>query len=53
VRLFIQVRDIKGAVAKAAELGGTVVLEPFDLPDNPTLAAITDPEGNPIMLVQQ
>lgn len=53
VRLFIQVRDLKESLAKAAELGGTVVLEPFDLPNNPTLAAITDPEGNPIMLVQQ
>ena len=27
--------------------------EPFDIPDGPTLAAITDPEGNPVMLVQQ
>jgi predicted enzyme related to lactoylglutathione lyase len=53
VRLFIQVRDLAESLAKAAELGGTIVLEPFDLPGNPTLAAITDPEGNPVMLVQQ
>ncbi|MEO1058944.1 MAG: hypothetical protein AAFY28_18710 [Actinomycetota bacterium] len=27
--------------------------EPFDVPDGPTLAAIEDPEGNSVMLVQQ
>ena len=53
VTLYIQVRDLKESLAKAAELGGTVVLEPFDLPGQPTLAAITDPEGNGVMLVQQ
>ena len=35
------------------EHGGTVLSEPFDVPGGPTLAAITDPEGNPLMLVQQ
>ena len=53
VTLYVQVRDIKASLAQAAELGGTVVLEPFDLPGQPTLAAITDPEGNGVMLVQQ
>ena len=33
--------------------GGTVISEPFDIPGGPTLAPITDPEGNPVMLVQQ
>jgi len=53
VSLFVQVRDLRAALARAAELGGAVVAEPFDVPDGPTLAAITDPEGNPVMLVQQ
>jgi len=53
VTLYIQVRDIKASLERAAELGGSVVLEPFDLPGQPTLAAITDPEGNGVMLVQQ
>ena len=53
ITLYIQVRDLKESLAKTAELGGTVVTEPFDLPNTPTLAAITDPEGNPVMLVQQ
>jgi predicted enzyme related to lactoylglutathione lyase len=53
VTLYIQVRDIRGSLARAAELGGAVVMEPFDIPGGPTLAAITDPEGNPVTLVQQ
>jgi hypothetical protein len=53
VTLFIQVRDLRMSLDKAADLGGTIVAEPFDLPGQPTLAAITDPEGNPVMLVQQ
>jgi predicted enzyme related to lactoylglutathione lyase len=40
-------------LALAAELGGQVVLEPFDVPGGPTLASIVDPEGNPLVLVQQ
>jgi predicted enzyme related to lactoylglutathione lyase len=53
VTLYVQVRDLRGSLDKAAALGGTIVAEPFDLPGQPTLAAIADPEGNPVMLVQQ
>ena len=53
VTLYIQVRDLRSSLDAAAALGGTIVLEPFDLPGQPTLAAITDPEGNHVMLVQQ
>ena len=53
VSLYIQVRDLRASMAKAAELGGAVLSEPFDVPNGPTLAAISDPEGNPVMLVQQ
>lgn len=52
VTLYVQVRDLRESLARAAELGGTIVAEPFDLPNTPTLASITDPEGNPVMLVQ-
>lgn len=51
--LYVQVRDLRESLDKAASLGGSVVLEPFDVPGGPTLAAIADPEGNPLMLVQQ
>ena len=53
VTLYVQVRDLRAAVARAAELGGTALTEPFEVPNGPTMAAITDPEGNPLMLVQQ
>ena len=53
VTLYVQVRDLSASLAKAADLGGTVAIEPFDVPNGPTLAAITDPEGNSVMLVQQ
>ena len=53
VSLYVQVRDLRASVDKATELGGSITLEPFDVPGGPTLAGIRDPEGNPLMLVQQ
>ena len=53
VTLYVQVRDLRASLTKAGELGATILSEPFDVPGGPTLAAITDPEGNPVMLVQQ
>jgi predicted enzyme related to lactoylglutathione lyase len=53
VTLYVQVRDLQASLDHARTMGGTVVIEPFDAPDGPTLAAISDPEGNFLMLVQQ
>ena len=53
VTLYVQVRDLAESLSKTVELGGHVVLDRLDVPGGPTLAAITDPEGNPITLVQQ
>ena len=53
ISLYVQVRDLTASLAAAASLGGTVVTGPFDVPGGPTIAAITDPEGNPLVLVQQ
>src|SRR3954452_7141242 len=53
VTLYVQVRDLRESLDRAAALGGAIVAEPFDVPGGPTLAGITDPEGNPVMLVQQ
>ena len=52
VNLYIQVRDLAESCRKAEALGGTVVFERFDVPDGPTVAAIVDPEGNSVGLVQ-
>ncbi len=53
VRLYVQVRDLGASVAKATDLGATVVVERFDIPGGASLAFLTDPEGNPLTLVQQ
>lgn len=53
VVLYIQVRDLRASLEKAVALGGTILREPFDVPNGPTLARIADPEGNAVVLVQQ
>lgn len=53
VRLYVQVRDIRASLERARELGGSVTSEPFDVPGGPTIAPLRDPEGNPVVLVQQ
>jgi len=53
VVLYFQVRDLRESLKRAGELGGKAVREPFDIPGGPTLAGIEDPEGNPVVLVQQ
>jgi predicted enzyme related to lactoylglutathione lyase len=39
------VDDADGTVAKARELGGTVLMEPLDLPEIGRLAVLQDPAG--------
>jgi uncharacterized protein len=51
--LYLQVRDLAASLARAGELGGRVLSEPFDVPQGPTIAFMEDPEGNPLVLVQQ
>jgi predicted enzyme related to lactoylglutathione lyase len=53
VSLYIQVGNLRSTIDKAIKLGGKETISPFDLESGQTLAAIEDPEGNFIMLVQQ
>lgn len=53
VTLYIQVLNLATSLTQAVELGGTITLERFDIPQGASLAGITDPEGNAITLVQQ
>lgn len=53
ISLYFQVRNLRTSLELVIELGGKVVLAPFDLPNGQSLAAIEDPEGNFLMLVQQ
>jgi predicted enzyme related to lactoylglutathione lyase len=49
VTLYVQVETIQ----RATDLGATIIFESLDVPGGPTIAAIFDPEGNPLTLVQQ
>ena len=51
--IYVQVRNLRASLDQAVELGGAITTEPFDVPGGPTLAFITDPEGNSVGLVQQ
>ncbi len=53
VTLYVQVRDLRVSLTRVGELGGAVLTDPFDVPGGPTIAAVEDPEGNPLVLVQQ
>lgn len=53
VSLYVQVGDLRSAIDTAITLDGKEIIPPFDLENGQTLAAIEDPEGNFIMLVQQ
>jgi predicted enzyme related to lactoylglutathione lyase len=53
VVLYVQVRDIRASLQDVQDLGGRVIVEPFDVENGPTIAYVEDPEGNPLALVQQ
>jgi uncharacterized protein len=53
VTLYVQVRDLGQSLERAVALGGAVTMGAIDVPGGPTIAGITDPEGNPLTLVQQ
>ncbi len=53
VLVYVQVLDPVETLAKAESLGGTRVMEPFDVPDGPTIAQLADPEGNVVGIVKQ
>ncbi|MEO8458468.1 MAG: VOC family protein [Chloroflexota bacterium] len=52
VLIFVQVADLGASMAQAVELGGQRIMEPFDVPNGPTVAQVADPEGNYVGLVQ-
>lgn len=53
VAIVVQVLSLVDTLAKVVELGGKRVIEPFDVPNGPTIAQMADPEGNLIGLVKQ
>ena len=53
VLVYVQVLDPVETLAKAESLGGRRVMEPFDVPEGPTVARMADPAGNVVGLVKQ
>ena len=52
VVLYVQVRELRATLDRAVRIGARITAEPFDLPNGPTIAFISDPEGNALGLVQ-
>jgi predicted enzyme related to lactoylglutathione lyase len=52
VTFYIQVDDIPGSLEKIEKLGGKTLLPEMDVPDGPTIAMFSDPQGNTIGLVK-
>jgi predicted enzyme related to lactoylglutathione lyase len=50
--VYFAVADADAAAAKAAELGGAVMVEPFDIPVG-RIAVISDPQGAVFSIIQQ
>ncbi|MEO6835446.1 MAG: VOC family protein [Candidatus Tumulicola sp.] len=51
VTFYIAVDDLDAALSKIQSLGGKTVMPPDKVPDGPTIALFSDPEGHVIGLV--
>ena len=51
VQLFVEVEDVEAHVARATQLGASVIIPPQKLPDGDELAILLDPQGISVGLV--
>ncbi|MDQ3911951.1 MAG: VOC family protein [Actinomycetota bacterium] len=47
---YIEVANLEEALSKVESLGGRKVMGPADIPDGPSIAVFTDPEGHVVGL---
>ena len=52
VTFYVAVLDLEAAISKIEGLGGSTVMEPSDVPEGPSIAMFTDPEGHLVGLVK-
>jgi len=52
VTVYVQVDDLAATLKKAESLGGKTVMPPMQVPNGPTIALFSDPEGNVVGLVK-
>lgn len=50
IRAYFHEPDLAAGLARAVELGGTVVQEPSEIPGFGTIAVFADPDGNQVGL---
>lgn len=50
--VYFGVADVDASVLKLRELGGGVIMEPFDIPMVGRVALVTDPQGHPFYLMR-
>jgi predicted enzyme related to lactoylglutathione lyase len=53
VTFYIEVDDPGESLQKIAQLGGSTVQEPTEVPGGPTIALFADPEGHVVGLVKR
>jgi len=49
---YVAVDDVDAAAAKAKELGGSILAEPFDVPNTGRICIISDPDGATLGLMK-
>jgi len=52
VTFYVEVPDLEATLSKIENLGGSRVMEPTDVPEGPSIAMFTDPEGHLVGLVK-
>ena len=52
VTFYVQVDDLQAYLNKAESLGGKTTMPPMDIPEGPSIALFTDPEGHVIGLAK-
>jgi uncharacterized protein len=52
VTFYVEVPDLEATLSKIESLGGSTVMGPEDVPEGPTIAMFTDPEGHLVGLLK-
>ncbi len=52
VTVYIEVEDLDQTLARIERLGGGRVVEPFEVPNGPSIALFRDPEGHVVGLTK-
>jgi len=53
VTIYVQVESLDDTLKQVESMGGKTLMPPMDVPNGPTVAMFSDPEGNAIGLVKQ